>query len=722
MNGAGGSPLALGIPVSSASPSGSNNTTTGRPPLWNPSSQRKVSRLYLYTTLSLQKIIDVVHAKSPESAPGKDSANKKLNTLLDKEPRWLHPRTDSDMGRRLNELSLSPTRTTARPHAFSDPPPMLNPNADFKRDLGNNSLTLEVPTFHAFGTNNRSSFPASNQYVQPVPPTARRSQVVADQQETGNALEDFLRRSTIMSSSTDCTNGTLNRVLQGYPDKYVKTVRRLIKRYTAPNGADSISPISEIMTPNNSWMADGDTPPSLPMRPYHLPGDFLSLDLHLQQQGHCFSEQEQHLNRSCFCFAESEIQNSPWVTSKGLTAEGQDILWNGINNANLGDRDPFENTVLHFIAARAALDRLVHAISSGRCDPLLNARNTAGQTFLHLLDPSSLRDQASIYQLLSLLHHKGFDIYTRDVYGRNFFHMMLLTEGAPLNGLLENYDQSRYMKRDAFNVTPSLNPEPTAGINRAYTQAMDLDPPPAPSPFTFFSEADRDAAISHEAFLIKFVRSAEQFPSQEDSEGRNGLHCLAAATLSNSSILKKYGMANPQMQANQRGKKNQEPKDLDSCTDKLSLRLSAVNRLLLARVNPNHYDNAGNTPLMAFAAQLPEEDDYKFGPKILESLIDNGAEVNARNRHGETALHIAVRCGRKLAARTLVQRGANVHVRDAAGRSLLEVADIKTRNAHGAIPKEYVHFEACRAWLSGKGYAVQEPTVMQEWAFLQGPS
>ena len=67
--GGGASPSSLRVQASSASPS-SNVTATGRPPLWNSSSQRKVSRLYLYTTLSLQKIIEVVHAKSPESAPG----------------------------------------------------------------------------------------------------------------------------------------------------------------------------------------------------------------------------------------------------------------------------------------------------------------------------------------------------------------------------------------------------------------------------------------------------------------------------------------------------------------------------------------------------------------------------------------------------------------------------------------------------------------------------
>ncbi|KAG7126412.1 Acyl-CoA-binding domain-containing protein 2 like [Verticillium longisporum] len=122
---------------------------------------------------------------------------------------------------------------------------------------------------------------------------------------------------------------------------------------------------------------------------------------------------------------------------------------------------------------------------------------------------------------------------------------------------------------------------------------------------------------------------------------------------------------------------------------------------------------------MAFVARLPEDGDHKGPVVILEKLIDNGARIEARNRQGETALHVAVRCGRKLAVRTLVKRGASVHARNAAGRSVLDVADSRmfwSRNQE----KEYSHYEACRAWLSGEeARAVQQPTVAQEWAWRE---
>lgn len=622
------------------------------------------------------------------------------------------------MGRRLSQLSLSPVRTTPRPHAYSDPPPFVTSHSD--------PTSLQVPQTDGFGFSDRSFQNTNVHHFAPVPPPAPiQHQTHTDQRDDGT-LDGFLRRSTIMTSSTDRTTGTLHRVLQGYSDPYIKAVRRLVKRYTAPNcqGSGVASPISEMM-PNTSWLFDDDAPPILGNRPYHLPGDYLNLDQLLQFQPACFDEDEQHRTRACLCSAEPAAESSPWVTGDDLTARGYDILRNGIQNVNLGECDTFGNTVLHFIAVRASFDILLAAIASSRCDPILNARNTAGQTFLHLLPSASLQDYERLSRLLRMLFEKKFDVYARDVYGRSFFHMILLSEQGFPNGLLECYEEAKYMKRDAFNVTPAQAPQPMMGINRAYTQAMDLDPPaPAPPPaqhrFPSFSDKPHEAAHRYECELLAFVNSTQQFPNREDAEGRNGLHCLAMATLSSSSVLKKYGLADADAGLDRRGKKNQEPKDLDSCTERLSLRLSILSNLINAGVDTNHYDSSGNTPLMAFAALLPEEDDYKLGPKILEELIANGADIHARNRHGETALHIAVRCGRKLAARTLVRKGANVHVRDAAGRSLLDVADVKTRNTQCSAPKEYVHFEACRAYLSGtKGFAVQNPTLLQEWGVPQ---
>jgi ankyrin repeat protein len=374
------------------------------------------------------------------------------------------------------------------------------------------------------------------------------------------------------------------------------------------------------------------------------------------------------------------------------------------------------------MAARFMRDHLFQTILSDQEIHILNAQNTAGQTLLHVLHASWFQphNQFLLQQLLDILAQKGFDFSTRDYYGRSFSHILLLRDASAelRNHLLQLCKATDYQKRDAFNVTPTyaVIPEPSFGINRAYTQAMDLDPPAPMSRQDSSTDPYHMHEISQETSLLRSINDAETNPRFEDSEGRNGLHCLAAATLSTSTITQKYYLDENGEPTDRKRRKDKITKDSDSSTYRLKLRFLLLERLLGAGVDPNHYDVHGNTPLMAFAAQLPEDDDYRLGPEIIEALINFGAQVNARNRAGETALHIAVRCGHKLAVKQLVESGASVHARDAAGRSVLEVADVKMESLRGQDAAEYAHLEACRAWLSGtSGYAVQKPTVLQEW-------
>lgn len=55
----------------SPSPSSAQSAgTPGRPSKWTASAQRKLTCLYVYTTLSLDTIIRLVHARLPASTPG----------------------------------------------------------------------------------------------------------------------------------------------------------------------------------------------------------------------------------------------------------------------------------------------------------------------------------------------------------------------------------------------------------------------------------------------------------------------------------------------------------------------------------------------------------------------------------------------------------------------------------------------------------------------------
>lgn len=529
----------------------------------------------------------------------------------------------------------------------------------------------------------------------------------------------FLHRTTFMSCSTSNSTGTVQEILEEYSEPYVKVVKRLVKRFTAPLGARlSMSPIAEGpgMT-QESWVDDNDAPPPYRDGPYPLPGDFLTMDIRLCQQQNCFMNDPSHSRRRCMCAAKQEVPESPWVTVGGLTPYGDHICRNGVTTSkDVAVLDFFHNTVLHLLAARATPALLFRAIRLDVSQSILNSINSAGQTFLHILGPLWMNNPRYIVELLDFLVTKEFNIDSCDHYGRTFFHILAMGGLTPpyMDRMVQRYGGNLRPKRDAFNFTVPTNlevPTTNAMETQHLGQPMDLDVVEPEMVPNVHLEPNHHAVWKQSRLLEKVGLSMINPGLEDDTDGRNGLHSLAMATLGFRSVMEKCNL--PVEKQTSKQTNSQDP--LNGSKQRLNLRFELVTNLLDAGVDPNHRDRYGNTPLMAFAAELPENDDYKTGPRILSLLIDRGANIHARNRAGETALHIAVRCGRKHAMKALAQHGANIHARDGAGRSLLEVADAKMMASRGEQPKDYAHHEACRAWLSGQAHAVQTPTVLQEW-------
>lgn len=753
---------------SSASPSGASShaTQTGRPSLWTDSDQRKLGRLYVYTTLPIRKILDVIQASSPDAGPGKDSANKKLNALLDKEPRWLHPRTRTDMERRMKALAHSPTRSIHREFPSPsdaqhfDPNPVSPVNGPSWDTPPANGAVLAQNGPYAYDRNSLRIDPtatttAAHFQNTPFPPDTPgdfTNQLVAEPLMEPHPAQDqhphpapnglprhfsnFLRRGTAMTTSTERTTTTLRRALSGYSSGFVTHVKRVVKRYTMPvQPGQNNSPIAEQSdsasgSRRDSWVHDAHSPPERTGTPF-LPGDYLVIDALVHKQGHCFEGSTEHQSHSCLCHAAAEVRGTLWMGEKGPSLFAQRLLdQRCATPVDFDNSDIFGNFLMHFLIARDVDHFYILQLVSANVN--CRQRNHAGQTFLHLLNPTWLHDPNSgLGPLTTLLRAFGQDLpflLARDCYGRTFFHVLLSNIGdpTPLNQLLESSEFT--LLRDAFGSIPGYQaPMHLQPLRRAITSVMHEDTPMAAYEQPSLPAVEPDL-VSSQARLLEFVNRARNDPKLEDPNGRNGLHCLAAAILSNTSLLRKAGgvkddsepAATRQEDVAESNKKRKRDapaslKHEDSSKGRLELREKIVDILLDANVNVNHYDLDGNTVLMAFVAQLPEDDDYKVPVSILELLIKAGADVNARNRRGETALHIAVRRGRKLAMRTLVQHRANVHVRDAAGRSVLDVADEMVRAGDSGGNKAYMHYEACRAWLSGQGLAVQNPSVIQEW-------
>ncbi|GAB0142701.1 hypothetical protein EsHS_00003241 [Epichloe bromicola] len=491
----------------------------------------------------------------------------------------------------------------------------------------------------------------------------------ADEVIDAREFSAFLRRTTCLSNLTDHTTGSFHRVLSDYSEPYVQTVKRLVKRFTAPKANRSSLPRSfpDEKGAGESWANDEDRPPELDSRPFNIPGDYHG------NSSQCHATYEAHSNQRCLCFADFDSCVFPWVDRKGLTPTGQRVLRSGPTEHDASLTDSFGNTVLHFLAARGLID---------------------GRHFFMCWTIAFKKIQNT------------FVTYSRDCFRRSFLHL-LIAEKYPqelLDQVAVFCDQDILAARDAFGLGPA----------HAAT-GMELDRNGIVLQNSFGSVSASDPRIAKESKLLENVRLAGQCPSLQGDHGRNGLHCLAMASLSSATVANKYHLQSPPREKITKRHRNPQHA-LDSSTDKLNFRLGLVIGLLHAGVDPNQHDNDGNTTLMAFVAELPGDDDYQIQPQILEALVNKGANVNARNRRGETALHVAVRCGRKLPMRTLVRLGASVHSRDSAGRSLLDIADVKMVNCESdEHTTDYAHFEACRAWLSGKGMALQRPTVIDEW-------
>lgn len=89
--------------------------------------------------------------------------------------------------------------------------------------------------------------------------------------------------------------------------------------------------------------------------------------------------------------------------------------------------------------------------------------------------------------------------------------------------------------------------------------------------------------------------------------------------------------------------------------------------LLEKGANVNHADNGGNTSLLLYV-------DENYDRDIVKELIRAGADVNARNSQGNTALHYAIKNHQINIARFLIKKGANYEIANNNGETPVSLA------------------------------------------------
>ncbi len=89
-----------------------------------------------------------------------------------------------------------------------------------------------------------------------------------------------------------------------------------------------------------------------------------------------------------------------------------------------------------------------------------------------------------------------------------------------------------------------------------------------------------------------------------------------------------------------------------------------------AKVNVNATNQTRETPLHLATLYMNDE----TAARIVDRLIANGAELNAPQKGGQTALHHAVARGSKPVVETLIQAGADPMLKDDQGRCAMDLS------------------------------------------------
>jgi hypothetical protein len=366
---------------------------------------------------------------------------------------------------------------------------------------------------------------------------------------------------------------------------------------------------------------------------------------------------------------------------------------------DVDDSDDFGNSVLHVSTALRKPPAYLFGLIDMMTD--IHSTNRAGQTFLHLLDQSLVKDTDPFHTLLSILHSKSFDFNQRDCLGRTPLHLIMQPwmDKSCLEHTLAQLSFLRVIvptSRDSFGRT-IMSQLKEAGISEEriqYLYALKQKIPVLPNYGARTAiETVADLLIyEQQASLLRTIRRAWSHPQEEDHAGRNGLHCLAEVS---------FTLPLP----------DTPPADSKQAVN--SRRREELRALLKAGVDVNNYDKQGVTPLMSFIIHNRDDEDNVAFHTLLDLLCNAGADVHRRDRQGRSPLHLAVSLGKTIATHFLLRQGANIHARDIDGLGVIALG-LKQSKLAKRSRTLYGQIMLCVSLVADSG-GVAAPTFLYEW-------